>query len=54
MLVITRKPGQKIIIDDKITITLTRIKGKEVRIAIDAPPDVRIEREERVENRGNK
>jgi carbon storage regulator len=46
MLVLTRKIGEHIIIDGCIRVTLTGIRGGKVKIGIDAPPDVRVDREE--------
>lgn len=46
MLVLTRKPGQSVYIGDEIKITLKEIRGNQVRLGIDAPPSVRIFREE--------
>ena len=46
MLVLTRKNGQKIQIGDDITITVLRVKGRSVRVGIDAPEEVRIVRSE--------
>lgn len=46
MLVLTRKIGETIAIDDHIKITVVQIKGKQVRIGIDAPKETRIHREE--------
>lgn len=46
MLILTRKPGESIYIGDKIIITVSEIKGNQVRIGIKAPPDMRIFREE--------
>ncbi len=46
MLVLTRKPGEKIVIGDNITITVCELEGNKVRIAIDAPRSVRILRSE--------
>ena len=46
MLVISRKSGQKIMINDNIVITIVEIKGGQCRIAIDADRDVKIYREE--------
>ena len=46
MLVLTRKPGESLYIGDEIKITLHGIRGNQVRIGVDAPPHVRIYREE--------
>ncbi len=47
MLVLTRKPGEQIVIDDgQIRITILAVKGDRVRVGITAPPDVRVDREE--------
>lgn len=46
MLVLTRKPQEKIIIGDNIEIMLISIKRDQVRIGIECPKDIRIVREE--------
>lgn len=51
MLVLTRDPGQKIIVQvpglaTPITIKVLEIKGQHVRVGIDATPEVSIMREE--------
>lgn len=46
MLVLSRKTGQKIIINDNIEITIIETKGDFVRIGINAPKNVSIYREE--------
>jgi len=46
MLVLTRKIGEGLIIDDDITIKIIEIKGGAVRIGIDAPLDKKIHRQE--------
>lgn len=49
MLVLTRKPQEKLVIDYhgmKIVITVCAIEGSRVRLGIDAPKSVRIDREE--------
>jgi carbon storage regulator len=46
MLVLTRKPGEKIIIGGNITVTVCQMEGNKVRIAIDAPRHIRILRGE--------
>jgi carbon storage regulator len=51
MLVLSRKTGEEIIIDGRIRVTITSIKGDRVRIGISAPPDVRIDRAEIHERR---
>ena len=46
MLVLTRKLGESITIDDTITIRIEKIRGKQVRLGIEAPRETRIYREE--------
>jgi carbon storage regulator CsrA len=46
MLVLTRKIDQKIQIGDDITITVIQVKGRYVRLGIDAPTNIRILRSE--------
>lgn len=46
MLVLSRKPGEKILIGDKVQITIVRIGPNTVRLGIDAPRDMNIVREE--------
>ncbi len=46
MLVLTRKLGEEILIDGNITIRVVDCGRNRVRLAIDAPPSVRILREE--------
>ena len=46
MLVLTRKPGEKILIGDDIVITVLDTRGDSVRIGIDAPRGVKIQRDE--------
>jgi carbon storage regulator len=46
MLVLTRKPGEKILIGDDIVITVLDARGDSVRIGIDAPRGVKIQRDE--------
>ncbi|GAV21300.1 carbon storage regulator [Mariprofundus micogutta] len=49
MLILTRKKGEAIAIGDNIQIQVLNVKGGQVRIGIDAPREVRVNREERVE-----
>lgn len=46
MLVLTRKVGERIIIGDGITVTVVSIQGNKVRVGIDAPPSVPVDRAE--------
>jgi carbon storage regulator len=46
MLVLTRKLGESIAIDDHIKIRVVQIKGKQVRLGIEAPRETKIHREE--------
>jgi carbon storage regulator len=46
MLVLGRKPGEKLIIGEDIHITIVRVQGGRVTIGIEAPGDQRIRRGE--------
>ena len=46
MLVLTRKPRQQIMIGDNIVINVVDVQGENVRIAIEAPRDIKIYRGE--------
>ena len=46
MLVLSRRKGEEIVIDDTIIVTVVRVKGNRVQIGIQAPSDVRIHRAE--------
>lgn len=46
MLILSRRVDESIIIGDEVTITILSVKGKQVRIGINAPTDVTVHREE--------
>jgi len=46
MLVLSRKPGERILVGDAVKITVIRIGPHSVRIGIDAPGHMNIVREE--------
>ena len=49
MLVLSRKAGESIQIDDNIFVTVSEVKGGRVRLSIDAPRSIRIVRQEILE-----
>lgn len=49
MLVVSRKVGERILIGDKITVTVVKIGNGGVRIGIDAPTEMAVVREELAE-----
>ncbi len=46
MLVLTRKSGERLVIGDNITLTVIEVRGDSVRLAFDAPKEVKIYRGE--------
>jgi carbon storage regulator len=46
MLVLTRKPGEKIIIADNIVLTVIAVRGRQVRLGFEAPRSIAIKRSE--------
>ena len=46
MLILTRRVGESLMIGDDVTITVLGVKGKQVRIGVNAPKEVAVHREE--------
>lgn len=46
MLVLSRKPGERIIIGEGIEVTVLEVHGNRIRLGIQAPKDVSIQRTE--------
>lgn len=46
MLVLTRKIGERIVIGDNIVMTIVNVQGENIRLAIDAPKEIKIYRGE--------
>ena len=46
MLVLARRVGEEIVINDVIKVTVVEIRGDKVRLGITAPPEIRVDREE--------
>lgn len=49
LLVVSRKIGERILIGDKIAVTVVKIGNGGVRIGVEAPPELAIVREELAE-----
>ncbi len=46
MLILTRRVGEKLVIADNIEVTVLGVKGSQVRIGINAPKEISVNREE--------
>ncbi|WP_438282270.1 carbon storage regulator CsrA [Pseudomonas alabamensis] len=46
MLILTRKVGETIVINDNIRVTVLAIKGSQIRLGVEAPADVPVHRQE--------
>ena len=46
MLILSRRVGEKLVIGEDVIITVLGVKGNQIRIGIDAPRDVSVNREE--------
>ena len=52
MLVLTRRVGEEIVINDEIRVRVLAAQGSKVRIGVSAPDSVRVDRREVHERRG--
>ncbi|MAT15323.1 MAG: carbon storage regulator [Planctomyces sp.] len=46
MLVLSRKPGESIVVGDGVRISVVKVQGSRIQIGIEAPHDVSIRRAE--------
>jgi len=46
MLILTRRVGESVMIGEDVTITVLRVKGNQVRLGVNAPRTVSVQREE--------
>jgi carbon storage regulator len=51
MLILTRKVGQVIRIGEQVSVTVVAVRGDQVRLGIDAPKDIAVDREEIAERK---
>ena len=50
MLVLSRKVGETIVIGNGIVVTVLEMKGRQIRLGIEAPPSVPVWRGELIQN----
>ena len=46
MLILSRKPGETVVIDGRIRVKIVRMEGDVVKIGIEAPADISVHRQE--------
>jgi carbon storage regulator len=46
VLILTRRVGEAVMIGDEVTVTVLRVKGNQVRLGVNAPKTVSVQREE--------
>jgi carbon storage regulator len=46
MLILTRRVGEAVVINEEVTVTVLGVKGNQVRIGVNAPKSVSVHREE--------
>ena len=46
MLILTRRVGESLIIDDHIVINILSVKGNQIRIGVTGPKEISVHREE--------
>jgi carbon storage regulator len=56
VLILTRRIGETVMIGDEVTVTVLRVKGNQVRLGVNAPKTVSVQREEifnRIKHQGS-
>ena len=46
MLILTRRVGESVMIGDEVAVTVLRVKGNQVRLGVNAPKSISVQREE--------
>lgn len=57
MLILTRRVGETLFVGDDITVTVLAVKGNQVRIGVNAPKNISVQRQEvyeKIQNDDNK
>lgn len=49
MLVLSRRPGESVVLGEDVTITILEVRGDVVRVGIDAPRSLKVHRAELLE-----
>jgi len=55
VLILTRRIGETVMIGDEVVVTVLRVKGNQVRLGVEAPKHISVQREEifnRIKNEG--
>ena len=53
MLILTRRIGETVMIGKDVSITVLRVKGNQVRLGVNAPKEVSVQREEIFQRMGD-
>jgi carbon storage regulator len=46
VLILTRRVGESVMIGDEVAVTVLRVKGNQVRLGVNAPKSISVQREE--------
>jgi len=46
MLILTRRVGETVMIGEDVSVTVLRVKGNQIRLGVNAPKNVSVQREE--------
>jgi carbon storage regulator len=46
VLILTRRVGETVMIGEEVTVTVLRVKGNQVRLGVNAPKSISVQREE--------
>ena len=46
MLVLSRRIGERLVIDGNIVVTVIEVRGQQIRLGVEAPPEIPVWREE--------